>query len=155
MNLERRHVLKLGTALAVAVTAGFMKPQEAWAAQEEWNEKAFDATDVDSVIEALGGSSAEESDKISLQAPDIAENGAVVPVAITSELDNTTEISILVPDNPNTLTAQFTIPEGTKADVATRIKMGETSDVYALVKADGDYYMTHKEVKVTLGGCGG
>lgn len=155
MNTERRQVLKLGTALALAVTAGIIKPRAAWAAQQEWNEKAFSATDVESVVNAFGGSDAEESDKIQLTAPDIAENGAVVPIAITSELENTEEISILVPDNPNTLTAQFTIPEGSLADVATRIKMGETSDVYALVKANGNYYMTHKEIKVTLGGCGG
>ncbi|HLR13015.1 MAG TPA: thiosulfate oxidation carrier protein SoxY [Burkholderiaceae bacterium] len=156
MNIERRNVLKLGTALAVALTAGVIKPQQAWAAQEKWNEEAFEATDIEGVIEALGGSgSGEESDKISLQAPDIAENGAVVPVAVASELENTTEISILVPENPNALTAQFTIPEGTLPEVATRIKMGGTSDIYALVKADGNYYLAHKEVKVTLGGCGG
>src|SRR5690625_8018737 len=77
MNTERRQVLKLGTALALAVTAGIIKPRTAWAAQQEWNEKAFSATDVESVVDAFGGSDAEESDKIQLTAPDIAENGAV------------------------------------------------------------------------------
>lgn len=155
MNHQRRNVLKLGTVLALAVSAGIMTPQQAWAAQQEWNEKAFEGTDIDSVVEALGGDSAEDSDKITLTAPDIAENGAVVPVSVSSDLDDTTEISILVPKNPNTLTAYFALPEGTLPDVSTRIKMGETSDIYGLVKADGKYYLAHKEVKVTLGGCGG
>lgn len=155
MNHQRRSVLKLGTVLGLAVSAGILKPEQAWAAQQEWNDKAFKATDVEGVIKALGGEAAEESDKITLIAPDIAENGAVVPVGVTSDIPNTTEISILVPDNPSTLTAFFAIPEDGVAEVATRIKMGETSDVYGLVKADGKYYMTHKEVKVTLGGCGG
>lgn len=156
MNHQRRSVLKLGTVLGLAVSAGILKPQDAWAAQEQWDrEAAFSATDVDSVVKALGGSDAQDSDKITLVAPDIAENGAVVPVGVVSELPNTTEVAILVPDNPNTLTAHFVIPEGGVADVATRIKMGQTSDVYGLVKSDGNYYMVHKEVKVTLGGCGG
>lgn len=155
MNHQRRSVLKLGTALGLAVSAGFLTPMQAWAVQQQWNEKAFGATDVDSVVASLGGEGAVESDQITLIAPDIAENGAVVPVGVNSALPNTTEIAILVPDNPSTLTALFKIPEGSLPEVATRIKMGETSDVYGLVKADGKYYMVHKEVKVTLGGCGG
>lgn len=155
MNHQRRSVLKLGTVLGLAVSAGILKPEQAWAAQQKWNEEAFKATDVEGVIKGLGGADAAESDKITLVAPDIAENGAVVPVGVTSDLPNTTEIAILVPDNPNTLTAFFELSEDGVADVATRIKMGQTSDVYGLVKADGKYYMAHKEVKVTLGGCGG
>lgn len=155
MNQQRRTVLKLGTVLGLAVSAGILTPEQAWAAQQQWNEGAFDATDVDGVVNALGGGGATESDQITLIAPDIAENGAVVPVGVNSALPNTTEIAILVPNNPSTLTAFFAIPEDGIPEVATRIKMGETSDVYGLVKADGNYYMTHKEVKVTLGGCGG
>ncbi|MFA5520950.1 MAG: thiosulfate oxidation carrier protein SoxY [Castellaniella sp.] len=155
MNHQRRTVLKLGTALGLAVSAGLLGPAQAWAAQQAWNAKAFEAKDVEGVIAALGGGDAQDSDQITLVAPDIAENGAVVPVGIVSALPNTTEVAILVPNNPNTLTAWFEIPEGTLADVSTRIKMGQTSDVYALVKADGSFYLAHKEVKVTLGGCGG
>lgn len=155
MNHQRRSVLKLGTVLGLAVSAGIMTPQQAWATQQEWNEAAFDATDVESVVKSLGGDAAAESDQVTLIAPDIAENGAVVPIGINSALPGTTEIAILVPDNPSTLTAFFSIPEDGVPEVATRIKMGQTSDVYGLVKADGKYYMTHKEVKVTLGGCGG
>ncbi|HLR77570.1 MAG TPA: thiosulfate oxidation carrier protein SoxY [Burkholderiaceae bacterium] len=155
MNQQRRSVLKVGTVMALAVSAGILKPEQAWAIQQEWDEKAFAATDVDGVVKALGGDSATESDQITLIAPDIAENGAVVPVGVNSALPNTTEIAIMVPDNPSTLTAFFKIPEDGIPEVATRIKMGQTSDVYGLVKADGKYYMVHKEVKVTLGGCGG
>jgi sulfur-oxidizing protein SoxY len=155
MNQQRRSVLKLGTVLSLAVAAGVLRPEQAWAVQEEWNKEAFGVHEVDDVVKALGGNGSAESDKITLVAPDIAENGAVVPIGITSNLPNTTQISVLVPKNPNALTALFDIPEGTEPDVATRIKMGGTSDVYALVKADGKYYSTHKEIKVTLGGCGG
>jgi len=155
MNKQRRNVLKLGTVLSLAVSAGILRPEQARAVQQELNEGAFSATSVDDVIKAFGGDKAAESDKIKLVAPDIAENGAVVPVGVTSDLPNTTQISILVPNNPNTLTAHFDIAEGTMPDVATRIKMGGTSDVYALVKADDKFYTVHKEIKVTLGGCGG
>ncbi len=156
MNQQRRKVLKLGTVLSLAVAAGILRPEEAWAVQAEWNEAAFKATSVEDVVKAFGGGGeASESDKIKLTAPDIAENGAVVPVGVSADLPNTTQISILVPKNPNALAAHFEIPEGTLPEAATRIKMGETSDVYALIKADGKFYTAHKEIKVTLGGCGG
>jgi sulfur-oxidizing protein SoxY len=155
MNKQRRNVLKLGTVLGLAVTAGILRPEQAWAVQEAWNKEAFKATKLDDVIKAFGGGQAAESDKITLVAPDIAENGAVVPVGVNSDLPNTTQISILVPKNPNALTAHFEMSDGTLPEVATRIKMGGTSDVYALVKADGKFYTVHKEIKVTLGGCGG
>ena len=155
MNQQRRSVLKLSTVLGLAVAAGILRPEEALAAQQEWNKKAFDAKNVKDVVSAMGGSEAAESDKITLVAPDIAENGAVVPVGVVSSLPNTQEIAILVPNNPSTLVASFSIPADTLPEVATRIKMGGTSDVYALVKADGKFYTAHKEIKVTLGGCGG
>ncbi|MGB3289699.1 MAG: thiosulfate oxidation carrier protein SoxY [Burkholderiaceae bacterium] len=155
MNKQRRNVLKLGTVLSLAVTAGILRPEQAWAVQQEWNKAAFGATKVDDVIKAFGGDQAAESDKITLVAPDIAENGAVVPVGVNSDLPNTTQISILVPKNPNALAAHFDLAADTLPEVATRIKMGGTSDVYALVKADGKFYTVHKEIKVTLGGCGG
>jgi len=155
MNQQRRDVLRLGTALGLAVAAGLLRPEQAWAAQAEWNKQAFEGKSVDDVVKAFGGQAAAESDQISLVAPDIAENGAVVPVGAVSKLPKTEQISILVAKNPNALAASFSIPEGTEPEVSTRVKMGQTSDVYALVKADGKYYMTHKEIKVTLGGCGG
>lgn len=155
LNHKRRRVLGLGTVLGLAVAAGILRPGQAWAVQAEWNKLAFDAKSMPDVIKALGGSEAAESDQITLMAPDIAENGAVVPVGATSKIPNTEQISILVTKNPNALAASFTIPAGTEPEIATRVKMGQTSDVYALVKADGKYYAAHKEIKVTLGGCGG
>ena len=91
---------------------------------------------------------------MTLVAPDIAENGAVVPVGISSTL-KAEQMAILVEKNPSALAAQFYIPAGTDAFVTTRVKMGQTSNVYAVVKADGKWFMSMKEVKVTLGGCGG
>jgi len=107
-------------------------------------------------VKALGGASAAtESKEIVITSPDIAENGAVVPFTITSKIPKTESIALLVEKNPNTLAATFNIPEGTEPGVQTRVKMGQTSNVVALVKADGKFYYVGKEVKVTLGGCGG
>nr|WP_220805584.1 thiosulfate oxidation carrier protein SoxY [Achromobacter sp. UMC46] len=155
IDRQRRRVVGLGTVLSLAVAAGLLRPSQAWAVQADWNKQAFDAKSMQDVIKALGGGEAVPSDQITLLAPDIAENGAVVPVGAVSKLPNTEQISILVTKNPNALAASFTLPAGTEPEVATRVKMGQTSDVYALVKADGKYYTAHKEIKVTLGGCGG
>ena len=107
------------------------------------------------VLKAMGGSTAEKSADIIITAPDIAENGAVVPVAVASKIANTQSISILVEKNPSSLAAEFEILPGTEANVGTRVKMGQSSNVHAVVKAGGKYYVATKEVKVTLGGCGG
>jgi sulfur-oxidizing protein SoxY len=99
--------------------------------------------------------SAATSKDVAITAPDIAENGAVVPVAVASTLPNVQQIAILIDKNPNTLSANFAIPAGTEPSISTRVKMAQTSSVHALVKADGKWYMASKEIKVTLGGCGG
>jgi len=107
-------------------------------------------------MKALGGSAPVQSKDITfVQTPDIAENGAVVPVGVTSTIPKTESIAILVEKNPNMLVASFDIPAGTDPAITTRVKMGQSSNVYALVKADGKYYVASKEIKVTLGGCGG
>jgi sulfur-oxidizing protein SoxY len=107
-------------------------------------------------MKALGGSSPVPSkDIVFFSTPDIAENGAVVPIGITSNVPKTEAIAILVEKNPNMLAAVFDVPAGTDASLSTRIKMGQTSNVFALVRADGKYYVNSKEIKVTLGGCGG
>lgn len=157
MNQNRRTMLKASsgmTVLGLAVAAGLIKPNEVFAAAG-YPEKAFNAKSMDELIKALGGNMPTESKDIAVVAPDIAENGAVVPVGADSKLPKTTEISLLVSNNPSMMSAQFMIPAGTDAKVNTRVKMGKSSDVYALVKADGKYYFAKKEVKVTLGGCGG
>ncbi len=156
MDAGRRQALKTGgglSLLALVVAAGWMKPEEAAAA---WNKNAFDAKTMDEAYKAMGvGAPAQSKDIAFVSTPDIAENGAVVPIGITSSIPKTEQIAILVEKNPNMLAASFDLPPGTEPAVTTRIKMGQSSNVYALVKADGKYYVTSKEIKVTLGGCGG
>ncbi|GAB3629026.1 Tat pathway signal protein [Pandoraea terrae] len=155
MNQQRRDMLRLSAALSLAVAAGLIKPEEARAEAAHWNKAAFSTKSVSDTVKALGGSAASASDQIVLTAPDIAENGAVVPIAVTSKAANTQSIAILIEKNPNTLAASFDIPAGTEPSVTTRVKMGQTSKVYALVKADNKFFVAEKEIKVTLGGCGG
>jgi sulfur-oxidizing protein SoxY len=156
MDNGRRKMLKGTSGAAVmglAASAGLFAPGSAWA--QNWNKAAFETKSVNDTVKALGGATAAESKDIVITSPDIAENGAVVPFTITSKLPKTESIALLVEKNPNTLTANFTIPEGTEPGITTRVKMGQTSNVIALVKADGKFYYAGKEVKVTLGGCGG
>jgi len=157
MNPRRRHMLKTGSGasmLALLTAAGWLKPNAAQA--QAWNKSAFETKSVDEVVKALGGSSAVQSKDITFfSTPDIAENGAVVPIGVNSAVPKTESIAILIEKNPNILAAVFDIPTGTEPSLSTRVKMGQSSNVYALVKADGKYYMASKEIKVTLGGCGG
>ena len=156
MNEDRRKVLKGTGGMAVmglAVTAGLVRPGSAWA--DGWNKAAFETKNMADTVKAMGGGAATESKEIAITSPDIAENGAVVPFTISSRIPKTESIALLVEKNPNALAASFNIPAGTEAGVTTRVKMGRTSNVIALVKADGKFYYTAKEVKVTIGGCGG
>lgn len=155
MNNQRRQVLKAGSGaalLGVLAAAGLITPGVALA---DWNKAAFDAKSMADTLKALGASAPVDSKDVQLVGPDIAENGAVVTVGVSSTLANVTMMAILIEKNPNPLAASFTLPEGTEANVQTRVKMGQTSNVYALVKAGGKFYMSTKEIKVTLGGCGG
>jgi sulfur-oxidizing protein SoxY len=156
MDRQRREALKAGGGVSLAVllaAAGWLAPGEAGAA---WNKAAFETKALDDTVKALGGTSAAQSKDITFfQTPDIAENGAVVPIGVTSNVPKTESIAILVEKNPNMLAAVFDIPAGTEPALSTRVKMGQSSNVYALVKADGKYYYAAKEIKVTLGGCGG
>jgi sulfur-oxidizing protein SoxY len=157
MDSGRRKVLQGTGGMAVmslAMAAGLFKPGSAWA-QAGWNKAAFEVKSLNDAVKALGGASAAESKDIMITSPDIAENGAVVPFTIASKLPKTEQLALLVEKNPNILAASFNIPDGTEPSVNTRVKMGQTSNVIALVKADGKFYYTTKEVKVTLGGCGG
>jgi len=149
MREDRRAFLKLVSLMAAA---GLL-PAPAHA--EEWNKAAFAAKSVDDVVRLLGGSAPQQSDQVILNGPEIAENGAVVPLEITSQVPNTESIAILIEKNPNTLAATFTIPPGTLPDIQTRVKMNETCNVYALIRSDGKFFYAAKEIKVTLGGCGG
>ncbi|HSN19130.1 MAG TPA: thiosulfate oxidation carrier protein SoxY [Usitatibacter sp.] len=155
MHSGRRKALKGTGGLAVmglAVAAGLFKPG---IARAEWNKEAFSTKSFADAVKAMGGSQPTESKDIVINSPDIAENGAVVPFAISSKLANTQSIALLIEKNPNILAADFDIPQGTDPWINTRVKMGQTSRVIALVKAGDKYYYNAKEVKVTLGGCGG
>ena len=156
MNESRRNLLQVSggaTVMALAVSIGILKSGVAHA--QEWNKAAFDTKTLQDTVKALGGAAAVESKDITITSPDIAENGAVVPISVTSRLGKTESISILVEKNPNALSAAFDIPGGTEPFISTRVKMGQTSNVFALVKAEGKYFFATKEIKVTLGGCGG
>jgi sulfur-oxidizing protein SoxY len=150
--LNRRETLKQCAVLAgLLASAGF--PQFAHAA---YSKAAFDAKSVPDAIKAAGGSSLTESAEVTLTAPDIAENGAVVPLAASTSLAGVKHILILVEKNPTALIAQFHVSDAIEANFATRAKMGQSSDVYAVaIMQDGKALWSKKEVKVTLGGCGG
>lgn len=161
INQKRRSFLKgaLGTGAAgLAISAGIM-PFSVLAAStadaSDWPKEAFTAKGVDQTIERLYGQKATESDQITLDLPTIAQNGAVVPVSVESALPNVSEIAFLVAMNPNALASSFKINEGAMPFVANRLKMAETTDVIALVVSDGKLYRASKNVKVTVGGCGG
>ena len=125
------------------------------AANDKYPEDAFKQKSEADAIKALFGKTAEASDKVKLDAPEIAENGAVVPVSVTTTLADVTSIAFLVTENPVVLVASYKIPAGTVPSVGNRIKMAKTSNVTVVVEAGGKLYSTTKEVKVTVGGCGG
>lgn len=155
IDLGRRKALSTGGIglLALLAGVGLLRPGQALA---EWNQQAFTSKALDEAMSSLGAHNPEENSVfIRLTVPEIAENGSVVPVAISSSLSNVEQIAIMVDKNPNVLAAVFNIPQGTSPEVTTRVKMAKTSHVVALVKADGKFYRTSKEVKVTAGGCGG
>ena len=148
MNTQRRFFLK-----SIAIVGGVLAlPKLLFAARPEI---AFEAKGSDAVIKELFGVDAIESDQISLKVPEIAENGAVVPVTIKTDLEDVSSISILVDENPTPLSATFDLTPAVEANISARIKMGQSSNVRAVVKAGDKVYFTTKEVKVTIGGCGG
>ena len=150
MNIGRRLFLQTG----IALTALAALPRALLAAA--WPEKAFAAPAASgALMDLFGTDQTIPSDKISLKAPEIAENGAVVPLKIKTTLDNVESISIVVEKNPRPLAATIEILPGTLPEFSCRIKMRETSDLMVAVKTDTGVYTTAKEIKVTIGGCGG
>ena len=148
---NRRETLKQGAVLAgLLAAAGY--PQYALA----FNKSAFEAKSVQEAIKAAGGGALAESKDVTLTGPDIAENGAVVPLGVSTSLAGVKDLLILVEKNPNVLVAMFRVNDAVDANFMTRAKMGQSSDVYAVaIMADGRALFSKKEVKVTLGGCGG
>lgn len=152
---SRRRFLELGggAALLGVLAAAGLLPGRAGAA--EATQAAFDAKTMKDALAALGAEAPAEGKDIVVTAPEIAENGAVVPITATSNLPETESIAFLVEKNPNMLAAQFTLTAASVPTVTTRVKLAGTSNVTVLVKAGGKFYASTKEIKVTLGGCGG
>jgi len=149
----RRETLKQSALVAGLMAATGLFPQYAHA---NFNKAAFDAKNMAEVMKALGAGAPVESKDVTLTAPDIAENGAVVPVGASTTLPNVKRLLFLVEKNPSVLVGVFNLTDSVEANVATRTKMGQSSDVFAVaILGDGKVLYAKKEVKVTLGGCGG
>ena len=156
MNHQRRTALRHSANLAGLLLSLGWLPGVARAQAAGFNRAAFDAKTLAEALKALGAGTPTESKDISLQAPDIAENGAVVPLGASTSLAGVKRMLCLVEKNPAALAAAFDLGEGIDANVSTRVKMGQTSNVYAVAfMADNRVLFAQKEVKVTLGGCGG
>ena len=156
MNKMRRALLKAAggaSTVAAGFAAGILGSLKVFAAG--WNESGFDSKAMADALKSIGATASIESKDILIKAPEIAENGAVVPVEVTSRIPNTEFIAILAEKNPFPLIGTFDLMNGAEGFVSTRIKMGQTSLVKAIVRADGKIYSATKEVKVTIGGCGG
>ncbi|WP_027015359.1 thiosulfate oxidation carrier protein SoxY [Comamonas composti] len=148
----RRKAIQQSVAVAGMLMAAGMLPRAAWA----YNKSAFDAKTVAEVMKALGASAPTESKDVTITGPDIAENGAVVPLGAATTLAGVKKLLVLVEKNPNTMVASFDVSEAVEPNFLTRAKLGQSSDVYAVaVMDDGKAFYAKKEVKVTLGGCGG
>ncbi len=155
---EKRRTLLKGTLagglVGAAIGAGLLKPSELLAAT--WPEPAFKSKKVEDALKALYGTAeTEASDAIHIKAPAIAENGAVVPITVSTTLPDVEAISLIAKENPFPLTSHYQLADNTLGYIACRIKMGKTSDVIAVVKSGGKLYSAKKLVKVTIGGCGG
>ncbi|HEY6132672.1 MAG TPA: thiosulfate oxidation carrier protein SoxY [Rubrivivax sp.] len=149
----RRKVLTQSAAVAGLLAGVGLLPG---AAQAAWSQAAFEAKSLQEAVKALGGSAPVESKDVTITGPDIAENGAVVPVGAASSLAGVKRLLLLVEKNPNTLAAVFDVSDAVEANIGTRVKMGQSSNVFAVaMMADGKVLYAGKEIKVTLGGCGG
>jgi len=146
MNLSRRTTLLAAAALALL---------EPFAALAAWSKEAFGAKTPADALKSLGIAGAQPSKDLVIEAPQIAENGAVVPIEIESRIPGTTSITVLIEKNPFPLNSRFTFLEGALPYVKLNVKIGETSEVRVLAQAGGRYYAASQEIKVTIGGCGG
>jgi sulfur-oxidizing protein SoxY len=155
MNPLRRSLLRLGAgigSLSTLAVAGLLRSTQAVAAA--WNKTGFEAKAPGEVLKSLGASGATESRDIVITAPDIAENGAVVPIEVLSRIPNTQSISIIAEKNPFPLAATLEFANGAEPYAYVRIKMGQTAHVRAVVLAGGKFFTASREVKITVGGCG-
>jgi sulfur-oxidizing protein SoxY len=153
---NRREMLSHSARLAALLSTIGMLPALAQAQAGSYNTAAFAAKTLPELMKAMGGAMPAESKDVTVTGPDIAENGAVVPVGAAASLPGVKRLLILVEKNPSLLAAMFDVSDAMDANVSTRVKMGQSSDVYAVAMMnDGKVLFAKKEVKVTLGGCGG
>lgn len=157
MNLSRRQTLEAagGLGLYGALLAIGLAPAGVVARDKAFDPAVFQAKSLADALRALGAGAPVSTPEVAIIAPDIAEDGAVVPIGIRSSIAGTDFMALLVDKNPNTLAGAYTLLEGAQAEVNMRIKMEQSSDVIAIVRAGGKHYMSKKEVIVTLGACGG
>jgi sulfur-oxidizing protein SoxY len=149
-------MLSHSARVAGLLAAAGLLPGLALAQSGGWNKAAFDAKTMAEALKAMGAGAPAESKDVTITGPDIAENGAVVPIGASTALPGAKRLLVLVEKNPNVLAAMFDLSDAVEANVSTRVKMGQSSNVYAVaVMGDGKVLYAHKEVKVTLGGCGG
>jgi sulfur-oxidizing protein SoxY len=152
MHTRREMLARSAQVAGLLAAAGFL-PMAALAA---WPQAAFDAKTMADAVKALGGGAPAESKEVTITGPDIAENGAVVPVAVATGLPGVKRLLLLVEKNPNVLAAVFDLTDSVEANLNTRVKMGQSSNVFAVAMMnDGKVLYAGKEIKVTLGGCGG
>lgn len=153
MNAFRRVLLQRAGMIAAGLAAGLLHPIASLAAV--WNKSGFTAKGLGDALKSIGAPNATQSKDIVIEAPQIAENGAVVPIEISSNIPGTTSIAVLIEKNPYPLTATFDFMDGALPFVKVNAKMGETSDVRVIVAAGGKHFSATREIKVTIGGCGG
>lgn len=152
MDNQRRWLLKAAGAVTAALAVGLLKPLAALAA---WNKEAFGAKTAADALKGIGVADAAPSNDLLVEAPEIAENGAVVPIQIMSRIPGTKSIAVLIDKNPFPLLGKFDFTDGALPFVRLNVKMGETSDVRVIAEAGGKHYAATKNIKVTIGGCGG
>jgi sulfur-oxidizing protein SoxY len=154
--MKRRDVNKQSAAVMALAAAAGWAPSSSFAQAAGWNKAAFETKNLADAVKAMGGTSpATVSTDVQLTAPEIAENGNVVRIGVATTNPAVTQIALLVEKNPSAVTAVFDVIAGTEANFATNIKMGQSSNVFAVAKAGDKFLYAQKEVKVTLGGCGG
>ena len=155
MDSQRRTLLKASGSLGLMGLLASLGLFASEQAKAEWNKAAFEAKNLDSALAALGVTNRPaDSRDIQFNAPEVAENGALVPMAVMSHIPQTRSIAILIEKNPTTLAAKFTFPEGTEPSINTRLKMDQTSRVHALVGTDGGFFVASRDITVIVGGCG-
>lgn len=152
MQHTRRDFLQAGTALSLAFAAGMLRPADVFAS--DWNPELFDAKTTAEAVRLMGGDRVIESPLVTLSGPELVGSGFVVPLSMDSKVPGTDFMLVVVQKNPIPVTAAFRIPAGTDAMISTRIKMGETSTIYGIARAEGKYYIGSTMIKVRAGGGG-